>query len=1006
MKRIRNKILLLMAIISIAVGISLPAMAAILSPAVALSYSTGQDDPLDLEISHDRAYIAAGDSGIHIVNTNNLRLISIISTKGSAEAVFVNGGYAYVACGEAGLEIIDLQSPHLEHVISDTPGYAKDISVYGDYAYVADAYAGLQIIDVSDKKNPVLVREFFYDDNDQTVERATRHMKDTEVCGVFVSWPYVYLVVQNTGNEAKFGGGLRVLGVTDPLAVELSVLNPDEAVPDVYSVRGRATSVYVINNTAYLTSYDPSNGTSFLRRIDVSDPSAPSRPSSQPYEFPVNGNAMDVYVIDSTAYVAAYHGGLHIIDTSASGLIDIIKTEGSAISVRIVDDMPYVCQGAAGSFAGLIAYGQAGTGDLNADSEVDLEDYAILADSWQKNAVDMYFNPAADIDKDGDVDIADYKIFIIALRGSNPNDLGDFNGDGLVNLADAEYFSVSFEKGIGMPDFNPYADLDEDPDGMVLGSDSAIFIEYWRPKQPQDFSMEAYSSSEVLYSWSEVPNADYYTPKVMDEAGQFKALLDENGKKITVPHGQTTYLLDGLDPSTDVLGVVTAENGGGESADSYPAGTRTAALTNMPPVISDALPAHKAIVQGKDSFEPIDLKQYVVDDNTEAADIIWEPRSDSFSSVLNVSIDDDNIAIVSLNNTGFTGSETIELTAIDDDHLESEPRQITFTIGTLDADSSAIQALIGEAQINDVVDVPAGIYTFSSNLLIEQNIHLRGTGADSTIFELGDYCIDIMMPQGYDGFYTYRTPGRINPLTNVTLEGITIRGGRRCPSESRRWVQEGYGMTGYGGGHWETIKYPYGKAPVHNYSRKLTVYNCKIIDNRGKKASAIYTGVNTQLDIINSLIYDNEHPPSSITVRARRGNESRPLMQRLDGAIYVDRYAKLRVVSSTIAGNGDGLGYNNRLYGAIAKDMYATVSIVNSILWGNGTRGQELSCDKWRMPGVHIGKTVLDPDFDINGRLDDFCTKDRIYSVNPPFIDGSMNTRDDWYSSYGAGSRF
>ncbi len=86
MKRIRNKILLLMAIISIAVGISLPAMAAILSPAVALSYSTGQDDPLDLEISHDRAYIAAGDSGIHIVNTNNLRLISIISTKGSAEA--------------------------------------------------------------------------------------------------------------------------------------------------------------------------------------------------------------------------------------------------------------------------------------------------------------------------------------------------------------------------------------------------------------------------------------------------------------------------------------------------------------------------------------------------------------------------------------------------------------------------------------------------------------------------------------------------------------------------------------------------------------------------------------------------------------------------------------------------------------------------------------------------------------------------------------------------------
>jgi len=1002
MKRVQCKKIIFMAIISIAVGVFLSAA---MSHAAIVNWSTADscslyEDPQDVYVSQDHAYIAAGDSGLYVVNIINMQRISSFSTQGFAEAIYVRGEFAYVACGEAGLEIFDLANPQNLPGHCETPGYAYDVQVYGNYAYVADGSSGLQIIDVSDKGDPKHVRGFYYTEN----EAATIHMKNSDARAVFVSWPYVYLAVQSTDQGAVFKGGLRVFRVTNPLDPDLSVIGSDKEIPEAYSTLGSATSVYVTGAMAYVTYFDSSEGESHLRQIDVSDPSDPLRPSAAPYEFLLDGYAMDVHVFDAMAYVASYYNGLHIVDTRISGSNDTIETDGWALDVFVEGNILFACEGFAGSFTGLKAYREPSFGDFNGDALVDIEDYEILAESWQKIRGDYDFNPTADIDNDGDVDIDDYKALIEVLRESNPNEPGDFNGDEIVDSKDADVFSASFEKTVGMLYFNPYADLDKEPDGWVAKSDSDIFIEYWRPKPPESFSLEAYSSSEVLFSWSAVSNADYYTPKIMDEKGQFMPIIDEDGREIRVEKGGTSYLLGSLSPSTDIFCVVSVWNGAGESVNSGTAGARTEALTNMPPVISDELPAHSAMVQGQEEFEPIDLKEYVIDDNTDAVDILWEVDTGSFTSVLDVDIDDDNIVVVSVNNTGFTGSETIELTAIDEDALESETRLITFTIGTTDADSSEVQILIDSALINAVVDVPAGIYTFSSNLLIEKNIHLRGAGAGNTIFELGDYCIDIMMPEGYDGFYTYRVP-RFNSLTNVALQGITIRGGRKCPSEAQRWIQVGYGETGYGG-YWETIEYPYGKAPVHNYSRKLSIVDCKIIDNRGKKASAIYTGRYTQLDISNTLIYDNEHPPSTISLSARRGAQTVPLMQRLDGAIFADQYARLRVVYSTIVGNGDELGYSNSLFGAIAKDMYATVSIVNSILADNGSGGQVLSCDKWRMPGVHIGNSVINSYFDLNGRLDDYCTIDSVVRISPPFVDSSYNTSQYWYDTYGMGSRF
>jgi len=94
--------------------------------------------------------------------------------------VFVRGSYAYMAAGESGLHILDISNPTNPTIAGsfDTPDFCRDIFVSGQYAYVADIESGLQVINISNPPNPKIVGSCY------TQDRAF---------GVFIFDQYAYI---------------------------------------------------------------------------------------------------------------------------------------------------------------------------------------------------------------------------------------------------------------------------------------------------------------------------------------------------------------------------------------------------------------------------------------------------------------------------------------------------------------------------------------------------------------------------------------------------------------------------------------------------------------------------------------------------------------------------------------------------------------------------------------------------------------------------------------------
>src|SRR5262249_7685070 len=74
--------------------------------------------------------------------------LGFVSIPGFANAVVVNGDYAYVAAGASGLQIVNVANKTAPVVVGalDTPGNANGVAVAGNFAYIADGVAGMQII--------------------------------------------------------------------------------------------------------------------------------------------------------------------------------------------------------------------------------------------------------------------------------------------------------------------------------------------------------------------------------------------------------------------------------------------------------------------------------------------------------------------------------------------------------------------------------------------------------------------------------------------------------------------------------------------------------------------------------------------------------------------------------------------------------------------------------------------------------------------------------------------
>jgi hypothetical protein len=175
--------------------------------------------------------------------------------------------------------------------------------------------------------------------------------------------------------------------------------------------------------------------------------------------------------------------------------------------------------------------------------------------------------------------------------------------------------------------------------------------------------------------------------------------------------------------------------------------------------------------------------------------------------------------------------------------------------------------------------------------MINKNITLKAIDPNpsNTVINLGSSrSISIMDPHYYRGYQTYyniyTNNNGFTTVNDVTIEGITITGtcigsgititGTCIGSESVRvWipgtrVQTGYGQTGYGsyeetGGHWAYFTSSNVTSPIYNFSRKLTLRNCKILA-KSNAGHSIFTWEPSRY-VSTQLILDNTTHDGDIT---------------------------------------------------------------------------------------------------------------------------------------------
>ena len=196
----------------------------------------------------------------------------------------VQGNQVYIPANHGGLILVDKSDPESLQVTGelDESYYIADLFYRDPFAYVAGLQDGLFILDVSIPSNPIVVGR--YNPGDE--------IKDVKVQGT-----KAYITSDLTG--------LRILDITNPT-------NPTERAQ--YFDRGGVHNVFVEGGRAYLakSTYGDTLGDS-LYVLDITNPLSPSLIGAY-FSNPQDTLIHDLYVLNDTAYVSHWSGGLKIVD--------------------------------------------------------------------------------------------------------------------------------------------------------------------------------------------------------------------------------------------------------------------------------------------------------------------------------------------------------------------------------------------------------------------------------------------------------------------------------------------------------------------------------------------------------------------------------------------------------------------------------------------------------------------------------------------------------------------
>ncbi len=266
--------------------------------------------PIDVAVVDSLAYIAAADGGLRIVSLadpHNPSEVGVFVGPANTCGVALKDSFAYLAGHINGVFVVNVADPTNPQQVGQcgTPGVAAHVAVKDTLLYVADRDAGLRIISVADPTHPYEVG--FYPD-------TLGHVHND----VAVEGSYAYVAA---------GYLLEVIDVSDPASPSLAGYC---AMP--YASQG----ITVSGSYAHIAAGD-------LLIIDVSDPQNPHEVG----RYVTPGFAMDVRVVDNTAYVADGYSGLRVVDVSNPQQpqeLGYYETPGWTNGIDLAGDYVYVTE--------------------------------------------------------------------------------------------------------------------------------------------------------------------------------------------------------------------------------------------------------------------------------------------------------------------------------------------------------------------------------------------------------------------------------------------------------------------------------------------------------------------------------------------------------------------------------------------------------------------------------------------------------------------------------------
>ena len=304
---------------------------------------------------------AASDWGLEIFTliapTHPVR-IGEIGTPGRAISVAVEGNTAYIADGAAGVQVVDVAVPSKPSLVKTLGGFtsARRVRVADDKLYVLDRERGMLVFNLRDVHNMQVPRPrrffrtagtpinvaihngtvYFSDDRHGLLILDPSPFGDFVVRGVVPILSTAHEVEETRGATHAYvaSGNLILVDVTDDENPEIDFR---------LNTPGRATGIQFRNDTVYLT--DRQTG---LHVINARNPQQPRRISTQP----TSGNATDIVLKDTLAYIAAGKGGIQTIDISESASpkwlhryaaggtvygLDVIETDAGDWSVYVAN---------------------------------------------------------------------------------------------------------------------------------------------------------------------------------------------------------------------------------------------------------------------------------------------------------------------------------------------------------------------------------------------------------------------------------------------------------------------------------------------------------------------------------------------------------------------------------------------------------------------------------------------------------------------------------------------